>query len=788
MASSGWSWCANSIPGKLRFEREVEFRPDTKMAGINVDHPYRYRRVVVRPVFRDQSESDLEEAAKKRSNLAVHYRPDWAQVHVGRGRADHGMLELSEGMYEVRVSAPDYPEKTATVQVGRLGRTVLMSLEHDWSTPRRIADDLRRPSMIWDWKRGLFRVVAVGREGTVSVLRELQSPDGESWGEARELPVNSMKNDDDPFLIQAEDGTLVLAWLSGRDDEYDKVVCISSSADGNLWRDPVLVRPLPRHGRESAIVSILQRPDGAFWLITNDALYESKDAIAWQRRSEPPPVGEYFDASDPRMVLGEGGRPELIVGSREWPYFTGSEAFRAWSLPTGGILRFLNAEARDGAVPGLSLLGLPDDRVLAVGSFSMGRKATNGSLASVRGRDGVWSPAYAVWMGKAATAFAWDRADRIVGVVEECGFHPGSSGPADGLSATLCSLDDLEGRPEMRETPWEEMVFRDLRMDKKTRRFLGGNSVETVYPVGRKLYVIAGQLADKDGGLIAVHLDHGTARLLAESGFGSKHGPGPARCDDDGTNVWFATYVKGLYRLDPETETGHWITAAEGLPSDRVTAVFCHGGEVFFGMETGLGILDASSETVTEIHGDALTGMPFNPVASIAVQGDRVWVGGIDSGAAMLDRTGFTGEWTHFAYDWDKIGKGGPDIMSTYLPCVFTRQNFVFFPMNGIPGYNVITGESGPLHAGSFCNYAVRDGDLLWYCAEQDGIFSFDMNTKVLRRHFVRTPSWFAWRAGPNYPVRMAIVGDKVLIGASDRTNYWIPKNELEENCYVLSR
>ena len=63
-ARSGWSWCANSIPGKLRFERDVEFRPDTKMAGINVDHPHRYRRVVVRPVSRDQSELDLEEAAK----------------------------------------------------------------------------------------------------------------------------------------------------------------------------------------------------------------------------------------------------------------------------------------------------------------------------------------------------------------------------------------------------------------------------------------------------------------------------------------------------------------------------------------------------------------------------------------------------------------------------------------------------------------------------------------------------------------------------------------------------
>ena len=192
-----------------------------------------------------------------------------------------------------------------------------MSLEHDWSMPRRIADDLRRPAMIWDWKRELFRVVAVGREGTVTVLRELQSPDGESWGEARELPVNSMKNDGDPFLIQAEDGTLVLAWLSGRDDEYETVVCVSSSADGILWRDPVLVRPLPRHGQESAIVSLLQRPDGAFWLITDDALYESSDAVAWERRSEPPRIGEGFDASIPQIAPGVKGRPELIVGSRK---------------------------------------------------------------------------------------------------------------------------------------------------------------------------------------------------------------------------------------------------------------------------------------------------------------------------------------------------------------------------------------------------------------------------------------------------------------------------------------
>ena len=181
-----------------------------------------------------------------------------------------------------------------------------------------------------------------------------------------------------------------------------------------------------------------------------------------------------------------------------------------------------------------------------------------------------------------------------------------------------------------------------------------------------------------------------------------------------------------------------------------MTAVCCHDGEIFFGMETGLGIPDAATETVTEVHGDATTGMRVNPVASIAVQGERVWIGGNDSGAAVLDRT--TGEWTHFAYDWDKIGKGGPAPRSTYLPCIFTRENSVFFPMNGIPECNVITREWNHYMRGPFCNYAVRDGDILWYCAEQDGIFSFDMDTKVLRRHFVRTPSWLAGAPGRTTP------------------------------------
>ena len=396
----------------------------------------------------------------------------------------------------------------------------------------------------------------------------------------------------------------------------------------------------------------------------------------------------------------------------------------------------------------------------------------------------MWSPAYAVSVVNAVAAFAWDRRDRIVGVVEERGFQPGTSGPADGLAVTACTLDDLEGRPETRETRWEELVFQDLKMDPATREFIRKQLIESVYPVGRKLFVVAGRSRARDGGLFVVRLDRDVADLIANAGFGSNYRSGPARCDFDGTDLWFATYVKGLYRLDPNSETGHWITEADGLPSDRVTAVCCHGGQIFFGMETGLGILDAGTERVIEVHSDTSTGMPFNPVASIAVQGERVWVGGIDSGAAVLDRG--TGKWTHFTYDWDNIGKGGPDIMSTYLPCVFVHDNSVFFPMNGIPEYNVVTRQWDHYMRGPFCTYAVRDGDTLWYCSEMDGIFSFDMKTKELRRHFVRTPSWFGGGAGPNYPCRIALVGEKVLIGASDRTHYWIPKRELEENHYVL--
>jgi hypothetical protein len=182
--------------------------------------------------------------------------------------------------------------------------------------------------------------------GSLPDLWLTSSPDGKDWTRPDLLPINSPAADHSASLMQAEDGRLFLAWVSGRGFDRKFRMWISSSRDGKRWSQPRRV-PVGAQFDLLAFPSLFQDREGTFWLVFGAAKFgetffhryienpaeflrvngtwevwmaSSRDAVAW---TEPklilrPNVGPIRDIS---AMRDRSGTFHMAWGRREKQVF-----------------------------------------------------------------------------------------------------------------------------------------------------------------------------------------------------------------------------------------------------------------------------------------------------------------------------------------------------------------------------------------------------------------------------------------------------------------------------------
>ena len=750
-------------PKEMKYSWEKPMKPNTKFIRLDpAQNRYRFKRVVLRATFRDRKPVEGDDPQQVRTTIGIYVRPQWAQTWVNGLKTKSEVAEVRPGVHTIKVAAPGYPTKEFDVEVGDAGLKPFVSLEDDWTPMIQIAVDLHNPAMILD-QNGLYRLIAEGnREGPMN-LYQMISRDAVSWTEPEKLPVNSAKDDSIPKLVEGEDGTLVLAWKSRRVEEEPSVICVSTSRDGKTWTDPVIIRRHQKHWGFRP-VCLWQDREGVFWLQGTPDLYRSENGRSWKLVTPAKRKTGYNDFASPSIAEDEGGL--YLQYGKAGKTLRGSAALRAMDMRPGESRSYGTEWHSDGY---LRLLMLPDRSVFAAGYFPLKKKRANRRGLVAVSRDGEeWSTHYY----RPIAAMVWDRGSRLVCVYS----YKTWSGPT-GLAVSFCDINKLAGRPEENPTPLKRFrrPARGWTRDDEDR-FFEDRVVYHVYGCNGRIFCVMEE-PFKSSGLCEIDPDTGEFTVHMKADFGMFIGSRPRMFDSDGDHLWIATQNGGLYRFGLNDGESKWYREEDGLVSNKVLGVLCHKGEVYIGTRSGLNILDPKTEEIETIT--KADGMPNNSIACIAFQGDVMWLGTLDAGAIMYDPR--TKEWTHFEYEPEKIGKGGPDLCSEYQSAIVVNGDSVYFPSYGLAEYNVKTKEWSNYVRGPYCNGAFADGDLLWFLMGGQGIMTLNMKTKEVLKRFVRTPST-DWYGGPNFPREFAPFGDGLLLRESGSEVTIVPKKELLRN------
>lgn len=141
------------------------------------------------------------------------------------------------------------------------------------------------------------------------------SVDGENWTEAARLPgpVNSQSLEDDLSIIQGEDGTYYMAFLSARGGS--KALYVSRSRDLKRWQKPINIASLESlRGRPS----LLQLQNGKFRVYfarrNHRVTYvASDDFVNWTEGTETKVPHQNFS----QVVVDDAGKFWLLYGGYE---------------------------------------------------------------------------------------------------------------------------------------------------------------------------------------------------------------------------------------------------------------------------------------------------------------------------------------------------------------------------------------------------------------------------------------------------------------------------------------
>ena len=765
----------NFDPRELEYSWEKDVIPDTRFLIFEEYSVKRLKRIEITASFKKIKGEGPQEIQPKFSCIQLNLRPEWAESWVNGWKTVHGYAKVYPGTATIKAAAPGYPTKEFDVECPPEGLGLLVSLEDDWTPIVQIAKGLNTPSMIRD-RNGLYRLVAVGKPHGVENIYEMISRDALQWSKPRKLPVNCPQEDRSPHLIEAENGTLVLLWASKRGEDEKTVYCVSTSSDGSVWSDPVILRPLRKLKKNHVFTcySLWQDSDGVFWIQTTEGAFHSRDAREW---TWVPPADDKPRSRSwrlPHMANKEAG-PRIVYRDPGRAALYGRDAIRELKMRRGES-RLIRSHDE------LNLVMLPDGGLFACGHFGLERGTNtpyeNNGLAALTHDGDNWTTTYRHNTGSRA-CFVWDGGSRIV-CVRGQGYY-NSSAEGD-LVVSFCDIDKLAGRPEETPTRMRSLSPREAAEDpSKVERILGRRFYQFRVREGRIFCTLN---TSGDAGLGEIDPVTGAGTVYVESGVKIDFITGPNWCDSDGNYLWVATQKNGLLRLGLNDGQVKWYRTADGLITDNVRSVNCHKGKVYIGTLSGLNILDPATDGITAITKD--DGMPDNSIRCVTFQGDIMWLGTVGAGAIMHDTR--TGEWTHFPYDHEKIGKGGPDLLSDYISAIFAYGDSVFFMSYGIAEYNIKTREWKHYMRGPFCSAVVRDGHLLWYGSSSDGIFTFNMKTKEVRKHFVRTPSYTRRQSNPNFSHRFDLLGDEALIAHYRNSILVVPKEELMRNSFVYEQ
>ncbi len=760
----------NTDPRQLTYVREVKLLPGTKLLVLEEEQfGPRFKRIEISASFTKAPGPGSGGDATRLAEVRLFLRPEWAESWV------NGSLNLTRvppGRATIKVAAPGYPTKEFGVDVPANGINLFVSLEDDWTPIVQISQGLQRPSMVLDHS-GLYRIVAEGELEGVRHLCQIVSRDAVHWGKPVKLSVNSGADDWAPHLIQAEDGTLVLVWQSTREGKDNKVVCISTSKDGLTWTDPVLIRHRgePEKNIAFGYYSVWQDADGVFWLQTTHGVYRSDDARVWHLL----PLKANKMCTGWRSYLIAGRNGELQLGCSEYGTgFRGREALRALKMRPG------ETRSAGFARNQRQLTMLPDGSVFACGLIEDVPGATSvegGGMAAFSTDGEQWTTPYRHHGGNNAS-IVWDRASRLVCVQDNLdGALFGS--PKVGLAVSFCDITKLAGRPEEDPTELRILSPAEAAPNSEVGSFFKENGIHHFRVCDDRIFCILMGPDPTNGALAEIDPKTGEGRIHIESGIPVNFTSGPNSCDSDGEYLWIATQVKGLVRFGLQDGGVNRYTTKEGLVSDNARTVHCHEGKVYIGTLSGLNILDSETGHIETITKD--DGMPDNSIEAIAFQGPVMWLGTVSNGVMMHDTR--DGGWTHFVHGREKIGKGGPDVSSEYVPAIFVEGDSIYFVGYGITEYNTRTKEWHRHFQEGYSYSPVRDGDLLWYPSSW-GIFTLNLKTKEVRKHFIRTPSYSSWQTNPNSPHRFDLLGEEVLITSYYPRILCVPKQELLENSF----
>ena len=756
-----------SDPRELKYTRERDLVPDTRLLNLHEDGMERFKRIELRAVFKKASHPESEAIEPLLAKVDLYPRPEWAESWVNGERTTGHHTMVHPGAAHIKVAAPGYPAKEFDLEIPSKGLRLFVSLEDDWTPLVPIAKGLAKPSMILD-HNGLYRLVAQGRSEGVSNLYQIVSRDALHWGDPAKLPVNSGEDDLCPRLIQAEDGTLVLAWESLREAKTDRVICVATSRDGRSWTDPAIIRRREEDKMRTTLrcQSIWQDADGTFWLHTSNGVYYSDDARSWVWRPLEPEKPHSWLWHLPTIAQTEEG---LRLSCSEYTRrLYGRAALRALKMRAGETRSYRRDSQQ------LHITMLPDGSVFACGLVGLtGTRSSEPTGLVTLSRDGErWTTPYRHHGANNAT-LVWDRDSRIVSV-QEYGANRWTP-PFLGLAVSFCGREKLAGRPE--EHPTKMRILSPVKAagDPDEALRLGNLQLQHLRVCDGRIFCTLNE--GLDAVLAEIDPKTGKATVHMESGVPINFTTGANWCDTDGDSLWVATQERGLFRFGLHDGSGTWFTMEDGLVSDNVRTVHCHQGKVYIGTLSGLSILDPASGRIETLTTD--DGMPDNSIASVAFHGPYMWLGTSGNGVIRYDTR--TGEWTHFQYDEEKIGKGGPDLLDKYVPAMFFDEDSVFFVGYGIVEYNTRTKKWQHWLRGSYSGAPVRDGDTLWFPGGT-GIFTFDMKTRQVQRHFIRTPSFVFWQTNPNFPHRFDVLGDEVLITCFRPRVLAITKKELLGN------
>ena len=759
----GHHFIRNFDPKELTYTWKADCIPDTKLLLVSDYRAERFKRIEIRGSFKKQNGQEPEDIQPKFTHISLVTRPEWAESWVNGWKTIQGYAKVYPGAARVKVSAPGYPTKEFDLNVPPQGVSLFVSLEDDWKPVVEIAKGLSDPSMILDHD-GLYRLVAVGGGDGASDLCQMVSRDALNWQEPVKLSVNSGQDDYCPRLIQAEDGMLVLGWLSTREKKDKPVACVSTSASGRQWSDPVIVRPPDDSKKRGTFVfySLWQDADGIFWLQTSYGVLRSQDAKSW--KWVPPSAGGTRAVSWRLPTMKRDGDKPVLEYRKDRNKETvlrGRMALEAIRLRQGTTL------SSHSHMP-IHVVMLPGGKVFASGSMlAMASQASSGpSMASLSYDGDHWTRPYRF----SAESFVWDRGNRLVCVKVK----------DDRLMVSFCDLDKLGGRPE--ENPTSLRILKPVAAVPADADAFARHKMYPDFAYDGRIF--CSLYYRNETGFGEIDSRTGKAIMFFPSGMGSPTLTSQNCCDSDGRYLWVATQLSGLYQIGLTDRQVKRYTTKDGLASDNVRTVRCHEGKVYIGTLSGLNILDPSTgriETITKEDG-----MPDNSIAAIAFQDHTMWLGTVGNGAIKFDTR--TGQWSHFPYDHDKIGKGGPDLLSDFIPVIIVNGDSVYFTSYGIAEYNTRTKKWAHYMRGPYCSAAVRDGDLIWYASWSDGIFTFNMKTKEVRKHFVRTPSHTTRHGSSNFSRRLVLAGAEVVLQHRDYPLVAVSKNELLNNSFVYEQ